>query len=338
MQADERRLKVLQAIVEDYVRTREPVGSKAVTERHNLDVSPATIRNDMAALEDIGLIHQPHTSAGRVPTEHGYRAFVDSISALKPLSAPEKRAIETLLDGATDFDDVLYKAGRLLAQLTNQVAVIQYPTRSTGALRHVEIIPASDTILLIIMITDSGVVEQRRVDVGMEVSVERALELSAMFNRTCTGFAGRELGRAVVDAVVNMRPEDRALGASIAAVLKEARLTTEEKIFTAGTANLARTNMDFQRSISPVLDALEEQVVLLRLFAEMTEELTISIGSENNDEGLSEASIVTSSYAGPARLGVVGPTRMDYPGTMVAVRAVARYVSRIIGTEPDRDI
>src|SRR4051795_579774 len=128
--SDERRLAVLRAIVEDYVQTREPVGSKALVERHQLGVSSATIRNDMAVLEDEGLIAQPHTSAGRVPTDAGYRVFVDKITELKPLSGAERRAIQSFLEEAADLDDVLYRAVRTLAQLTRHVAVVQYPSLS----------------------------------------------------------------------------------------------------------------------------------------------------------------------------------------------------------------
>ncbi|WP_211100080.1 DeoR family transcriptional regulator, partial [Acuticoccus kandeliae] len=119
---------MLRAIVADYVSTQEPVGSKAIVDRHNLGVSSATVRNDMAVLEEDGLIAQPHTSAGRIPTDKGYRQFVDRISQVKPLSSAEKRAVQTFLDGAVDLDDVLRRSVRLLAQLTRQVAVVQYPT------------------------------------------------------------------------------------------------------------------------------------------------------------------------------------------------------------------
>ena len=125
MQADQRRLDVLRAIVEDFVRTREPIGSKLIAERHQLGVSPATIRNDMAALEEEGLIAQPHTSAGRVPTDLGYRVFVDKLSNVKPLTTAERNAIKAFLGSAVDVNDVVHRAGRLLAQLTGQVAVVQ---------------------------------------------------------------------------------------------------------------------------------------------------------------------------------------------------------------------
>ena len=139
---DERKLSVLRAIVEDYVTTREPVGSKALAERHALGVSPATIRNDMALLEDEGYITQPHTSAGRVPTDTGYRLFVDRLATVKPLSAAERRAINTFLEGALDLDDIVLRTVRLLAQVTGQVAVVQYPSLTRSQVRHVEIVAA----------------------------------------------------------------------------------------------------------------------------------------------------------------------------------------------------
>ena len=134
---------MLRAIVEDFIATNEPVGSKTLVERHNLGVSSATIRNDMAALEEDGLIHQPHTSAGRVPTDAGYRMFVDRLGEIKPLSGAEKRAISAFLDGAVDLDDVLHRAVRALAQLTRNVAVVQYPTLSRSRVRHLELVMIS---------------------------------------------------------------------------------------------------------------------------------------------------------------------------------------------------
>src|SRR5262249_23259542 len=136
---DERKLAVLRAIVEDYVSTTEPVGSKSLVDRHGLDVSPATIRNDMAVLEEQGDIAQPHTSAGRIPTDKGYRLFVDRLSSIKPMSAAERRAIETFLAGAYSLDDIVTRTVRLLAQLTRQVAVVQYPSLSRSAGRHIEL-------------------------------------------------------------------------------------------------------------------------------------------------------------------------------------------------------
>jgi heat-inducible transcriptional repressor len=184
---EDRKLDVLRAIVEDYVSTQEPVGSKALVERHNLGVSPATIRNDMAALEDEGYIAQPHTSAGRIPTDKGYRLFVDRLSTVKPLSTAERRAIQSFLDGALDLDDIVTRTVRLLAQLTHQVAVVQYPSLSRSSVRHVELVPLTSTRLLVVLITTTGRVEQRVVETVTEVPDDLLFELRAQLNAATVG-------------------------------------------------------------------------------------------------------------------------------------------------------
>ena len=136
----QRRLEILRAIVDEYVATQEPVGSKSIADKSSLGLSPATISNEMAVLEDEGLITHPHTSAGRVPTDLGYRVFVDKLETVKPLSSAERRAIETFLEGALDLDDVVMRTVRLLADVTKQVAVVQYPSMIKSRVRHVELV------------------------------------------------------------------------------------------------------------------------------------------------------------------------------------------------------
>ena len=136
--------------------TQEPVGSKSIADRAGLGISPATIRNEMAVLEEEGLITHPHTSAGRIPTDLGYRVFVDKLATIKPLSSAERRAIETFLEGALDLDDVVMRTVRLLADVTKQVAVVQYPSIVKSSVRHVELVLLTPTRLMIIFITDAG--------------------------------------------------------------------------------------------------------------------------------------------------------------------------------------
>jgi heat-inducible transcriptional repressor len=336
---EDRRLSVLRAIVEDYVSTREPVGSKMLAQRHNLGVSPATVRNDMAVLEEEGFIAQPHTSAGRVPTDKGYRAFVDRLSAVKPLSPAERRAISVLLAGAVDLDDVLERTVRALAHLTRQVAVVQYPSLSRSTVRHVELVPLGSGRMLVVLITDTGRVEQRTVDVDPVLPDDVVGELRARLNAVAHGRRLSAVGPLLDTMPESFRPEDRPLVRSVTAALEDSLASErEDRMVLAGTANLARSGTDFPSSISPVLEAIEEQVVLLRLISDMADDpasgVSVRIGRENLHEGLLDASVVTSGYGSGgevvARLGVLGPTRMDYPTTMAAVRAVARYVSRII--------
>ncbi len=234
----DRRLEILRAIVDEYVQTQEPVGSKAIADKRSLGISPATIRNEMAVLEEEGLITQPHTSAGRIPTDRGYRLFVDKIATVKPLSTAERRAIETFLEGALDLDDVVKRSAKLLADITKQVAVVKYPQ------------------------------------------------------------FGESHGR--------------------------------EMMAISGTANLARSGEDLGAALSPILEALEEQVVLLRLLSDAHPTVHVTIGSEQSDANLQSTSLVTVGYGTEGSLGILGPTRMDYAGSMAAVSAVARYVSRYI--------
>ena len=332
---EERRLAVLRAIVEDYVATEAPVGSKGLVERHGLGVSPATIRNDMAALEEEGFITQPHTSAGRVPTDKGYRLFVDRLSTLKPMSAAEKRAIATILDGAVDLDDVVQRSVRLLAQLTRQVAVVQYPTLSRSTVRHVELVALSDTRLLVVLILSTGRVEQRLVEVDTPLVEDQLAELRSRVNRAATGEIIADASTALRDCV---GPEDTGALPAIVESLVEAMSDhrSTERLAVGGAANLARYGDSFDSAVRPLLEALEEHVVLLKLLGEagVADTVTVRIGHEGPYQELSSTSVVATGY-GPrdeaiARLGIVGPTRMDYPGTMASVRAVARYVSRIL--------
>jgi heat-inducible transcriptional repressor len=332
----ERRLQVLRAIVQDYVGTEEPVGSKALTERHKLGVSPATIRNDMAALEEEGYIAQPHTSAGRIPTDKGYRLFVDKLAGVKPMSAPERRAIQNYLEGAVDLDDVVARTVRLLAQLTRQVAIVQYPSLTRSTVRHVELLSLSPTRLMLVLITDTGRVEQRNIDCPAPFGENALADLRSRLNSRVAGRRFREVPGLVEDLPETFEAEDRGTVSAVLSTLLETLVEeNEERLMIGGTANLTRFVHDFPLTIRPVLEALEEQVVLLKLLGETTDpSMTVRIGHENAYEGLNSTSVVSVGYGSGgeavAKLGVVGPTRMDYPGTMGAVRAVARYVGQIL--------
>jgi heat-inducible transcriptional repressor len=335
--SDERRFQVLRAIVADYVANQEPVGSKAIVDRHNLGVSSATVRNDMVALEEDGYITQPHTSAGRIPTDKGYRLFVDRLSEVKPLSGAERRAITSFLDGAIDLDDVLRRSVRLLAQLTRQVAVVQYPTMSGGTVRHVEVVPITPARLMLVVISDAGRVDQRTVDLGDVITEENVTRMRDSLN---AALAGRRMNDAAARAaeLPDQAPgELRDAFTRVCTVLVEHLVDhPEERLVLGGTANLTRNVADFPGSLRQVLEALEEQVVVLKLLAAARNPgaITVRIGEENEDEQMRSTSVVSIAYGREDMLlggmGVVGPTRMDYPGTIAAVRAVANYVGHIL--------
>lgn len=340
--SEERRLQVLRAIVQDYVDTSEPVGSKALLDRHHLGVSAATIRNDMAALEEEGLIAAPHTSAGRVPTDAGYRLFVDKLAAIKPMSPAERRAIGQFLDGAIDLDDVVDRTVRLLSTLTRQVAIVQYPSLTRSSVRHVELVPVTADRLLVVLITTTGRVEQRIVASPVDLTPPHGETLLARVRAevgtVATGASLAEAAQGLATLPQRLADPDEAMLTSvIAAALTDALVEErEERVVIAGTSHLARHGGEFTTSLGPVLEALEEHVVLLKLLGTASEQgsLAVHIGHENPHAGLHSTSMVAAGYGSGsdlvAGLGVVGPTRMDYPTTMAAVRAVATYVSRIL--------
>ena len=339
--SEDRRLRVLRAIVQDYVQTSEPVGSKTLLERHHLGVSAATVRNDMAALEEEGLIAAPHTSAGRIPTDAGYRLFVDRLSAVKPMSSAEQRAIGQFLQGAVDLDDVVDRTVRLLASLTRQVAVVQYPSLSRSSVRHVELVPIGGRRLLVVLITTTGRVEQRIIEVAGDLLSDDGERLLASarteLNRATSGRTLAEASSELASVPDGLDSALRDLVLAISTALQDSLVEErEERVVLAGTANLARVGPDFATNLGPVHEALEEHVVLLKLLGTIAEQgdVAVRIGHENPYAGLQATSMVSTGYgAGTdlvAGLGVVGPTRMDYPTTMAAVRAVATYVSRIL--------
>jgi heat-inducible transcriptional repressor len=337
MSAEDRRFEVLRAIVADYVATHEPVGSKNLVERHQLGVSSATIRNDMAVLEEDGYIAQPHTSAGRVPTDKGYRLFVDRLAEVKPLSQPERHAIQHFLAESVDLDDVLRRSVRLLSQLTRQVAVVQYPTLTRAVVRHIEVVSLAAHRLLVVVITDSGRVEQRIVDLDGDTTEESVALLRIKLAESVTGRRMADAAAAVGQLPAQVSARSSPLFSAVASVLMRALVEhPEERLLLSGTSNLSGAWVDQPATLRGVLEALDEQVTLLKLLALATaDSVTVRIGGENDDANLAASALVTAGYGSRSMvmggLAVVGPTRMDYPGTMSAVRAVARYVGELLG-------
>ena len=336
---EQRRIEVLRAIVADYIATKEPIGSKTLVERHNLDVSSATVRNDMAVLEAEGYIAQPHTSSGRIPTDKGYRQFVDHIAEVKPLSPAERKAIVEFLENGVDLDDVLRRGVRLLAQLTRQVAMVQYPIVSASTVRHLEVVALNPARLLLVVITDSGRVDQRLVELGDVVDDEDLAALRGMLGKAMDGMRLSEASAAVAELPEHAPPRLRDVLVRVSTVLVETLVEhPEERLVLGGTANLTRNENDFNfpGSLRSVLEALEEQVVVLKLLAATGNpgNVTVQIGEETQVEQMRGTSVVSTGYGVPGTvlggMGVLGPTRMDYPGTIASVAAVARYIGEVL--------
>lgn len=333
----ERSLEVLRAIVQDFIYSSQPVGSKSLLDRHPLGVSAATIRNDMALLEEEELIVAPHTSSGRIPTEKGYRLFVDKLSDLKPLTSAEKSAIEEFLSGASDLDEIVERTSRQLAQLTNSLAMVQYPSLGKSRVRHIELIPMPVGRILLMLITDSGRIQQHQIEVsGLDDSTVQ--ELRGRLNGMLVGTALTEVRMKLDGIALEFAPQRREpIEIVLSALYSLVDANRQERLMISGAANLVKQEQDFSGELSSVLEAIEEQVVLLKLLDELHNDqhgVGLRIGSEIGNESLKSASIMVTGYENHgteiAKLGVLGPTRMDYSGNIASVRAVARYLSKIL--------
>ena len=368
-----RRMLVLRAVVEDYIRSQEPVGSSSLTKAHDLGVSSATIRNDMAALEDEGYLIQPHTSAGRIPTEKGYRYFVDRLATVMPLSQAQRNGIATFLSGSVSLQDTLQRAARLLSQITGQIAVVTSPSLSKATLRHVEIVPVGVATLLAVIITDTGRVAQHTIPVLQMPSAADLARWCELVNRQCESLSFAKAAEQVRSLpVMGVTEPLAALSESLASVFEH--MADDERaneLYMAGASNMAHRHA--AADLAPLFDALEEQVVIMRLMSTVGEEserdgVGVAIGSETHTPGLMNVSVVTSGYGRSqsdditdqqdrndhtdtsvdksgstdstpvAFVGSIGPTHMDYEATIAAVRAVARYLTASLAHTGVQDV
>ena len=335
-----RRREVLSAIVSDFIASQEPVGSKALLERHQLGVSSATIRNDMAVLEDVGLITQPHSSSGRVPTQAGYRHFVDTLHDVKPLSKPERQAILHFLENGVDLEDVLRRSERLLAQLTKQAAVVAMPNLKVSRVKHCEVVALSPVRLLLVLITDAGRVDQRNVELDQIIEPDDVVRLCDLLNKALEGRtldeASVELAQLTEHAPLDLRGHVLNCATTLIETLVE---HPADRLIIAGASNLMRVARDFPQRLPGIIEALEEQVVVLKLLSKVPDlgNVSVVIGDEHEEDRLRSSSVVATAYgtdgAALGGMGVVGPTFMDYSGTISKVSAVARYVSDIVAGE-----
>jgi heat-inducible transcriptional repressor len=339
---DDRKARLLRAVVHEFIQTAEPVGSKALAERYTLGISSATIRNELATLEEQGFLSHPHTSAGRVPTDQGYRYYVDSLSGVGELAHAQQEAVMRYLEGAAGLEETLQRTSLLLASLTHYTAMVAPPALDRSRVRHVELIRLGSRVVMLVLIADTGRVEQRLVETDEEVEVEDLEDLRRRINEK---LAGERLNRAelVLSSMEESVPaESRWLFMVLAEVIGQmVSDRTTDRVWLGGQAHLSVPGaFEELETIHRVYQLLEQQVLVLRLLQAsfrpggvISGAISVVIGSENTMEGMQACSVVTSTYpAGDTigSIGVLGPTRMDYLRTMAAVQAVASYLGDVL--------
>lgn len=336
---DERRAAILRAIVQGYIRDGEPVGSKRLVEEYNLGVSPATVRSDMVALEEAGMITHPHTSAGRIPTDAGYRYFVDTLTGQQPLSPEQVAALEGLLLGSPDLEELLRRTTSVLSRLTRFAALVVAPQLDRSRLRHIELVQLAPNSVMVVFIVDTGRVEKRMLDLDSPVAEHEVQRVRHAVNEAAGNLRLAQAPDVVAGVAAGAPPELRPLIEAVAAALHKGLASALEggQVFVGGTANMAGSGY-FERleQVKSVFETLEEQVVVLQVLRETLADSdpAVRIGTELPLVELAACSVVAARYeAGGSRgsVGVLGPTRMDYPQTLAAVQAVASSLEKALG-------
>ena len=336
MGVDERRGAVLRAIVEEHIQTAAPVSSQAVARASGLSVSSATVRNDMTALERDGYVSQPHTSAGRVPTDRGYRYFVDRFadpSAIEGLGINHQRAVSEFFGGTHNaLEELLHETSGLLARITQHAAVVVGPPPESARVRRVDLVPLQQGQVLAIAVLSNGAVERELLAVETDLSIESILAaervLASLLSDSTlhSPLTPSPTGDAAIDMLVNA-----------AHTALHRRAEHADPLSVGGASRIAQEQDAFSttRTAATLIELLEQQVVVVSLVRDLLESgVTVSIGAEHSVDELRDCSLVLAPYRIEGEVagtvGVLGPTRMDYQHALAAVATVSQQLGSLL--------
>lgn len=335
---DERKKKILQAVVRGFILTGKPVGSSSVAELTGLRLSSATIRNEMAMLEDLGLLAQPHTSAGRVPTDLAYRLYVDMLMRHSTPSERDAEAIEKLFNARTrEIEDLFQEASVLLSRLTHTTAMVFAPFSAAHSVHHVDLVRLNAWQVMVIVITSEGQVGRRLLGLQREVSSDTVARVASFLDRTLGGLELELIDAGAIARKARFGEAGRALLVATVEAVRDYLGSIEERVYIGGTANIVR-EMDIEGSewAQVLLEAMEKQYFILDLLKELLRErrLTVRIGEENRLRELQRCAFIGKSYPVGSgllgSLGVVGPTYLDYDRTIGMVELMAENLGRTL--------
>ncbi|MEW6189176.1 MAG: heat-inducible transcriptional repressor HrcA [Actinomycetota bacterium] len=346
-----RKKLILYAVVHNYILTAEPVSSRRLVEQYQLGVSPATVRNELAELEEMGYLWQPHTSAGRIPTDRGYRYYVDSLMGSEGLSPAEKRSIHLFYTRLSkEMEDLMRETSQLLSKLTNYVAVVFGPALRESSLKHLDLISLCPHSVLMVLITDTGCVAKRVLEMDRSINQGKLSRVERVLNRKLASLNLYEISQKRRE-FGDILPQQSGLVQGIIDKILDCLMQEEkERIYLGGTANILRQpEFESLERIQSLLKTLERGYILLQLLGEALEacppspssgsdrrasKVIVRIGSENEAVEMQDYSLVATSYHAGGQtlgtLGILGPTRMNYPRAISAVGCIARNLSRVL--------
>ncbi|OPY56381.1 MAG: Heat-inducible transcription repressor HrcA [Pelotomaculum sp. PtaU1.Bin035] len=336
---DDRKQKVLLAIVHDYIDTAEPVGSRTIAKKYRLGVSPATIRNEMADLEEQGFIEQPYTSAGRIPSERGYRYYVDYLMRKQELSREEEELIRREYEAKVrDIGQVIHKTGQLLSKLTHYTAMVLTPRVGISRFKHIQIVFMQQSQAMVIAVMDNGAVQHRMIEVPESITSLDMETISRVLNAKLQGLTMRSIKLTLIKEIyLELARHEHILDMVMELFQDSLSLETEDKIYLGGVFNmLNQPEFHNVEKIKTLLSIMEQEKLLCDLLAggDRTEGVTVRIGGEIDQWDIKECSMITAPYSVCGRkmgsIGVLGPTRMEYAKVVSVVDYMTKYLSQTL--------
>lgn len=335
-----RELRVLQNLVMHYIQTADPVGSRVIANRYRMGLSPATIRNTMQDLEELGLVRQPHTSAGRIPTDSGYRVFVDLLLRPEPLTEAEQKKIKNLIAGTNrGLDALLTQTSKILGEISSQLGISISPRFEEGVLTRIDLIPVSEGRLLVIVAVKSGLAQTILMEVESDIDVDELRQMESLLNERLTGLSLGHIRKTVNERLADTSCSPRLLKLFLDTDSEIWNDQGEEKLHFTGVDKLFSQPEFAERSrLAELVRVLEEQSGLIETIKTKSigEGIVITIGRENQMTEMQSCSIVASKYqAGKVTgtIGIIGPTRMPYSKLVSIVEYTARSLTEALSDE-----
>ena len=338
---NDREKIILRSIIQQFILTASPVGSRNITKRFNIGVSPATVRNIMSDLEDSGFINHPHTSAGRVPTDKGYRYYVDSLMNIKQLNNNEREIIDKNLETlSNETDEILKLASRLLSKITKQIACVTYPKLDNGILTKLQLVFLSSTRLLVVVSIKSGLVKTMTLEFQSEIEQTRLKNVERLLNERLNGLTFKEIRKSFKERFTDIssdeKPIIRLFIDSVDKIFKDPK--TEDKLLITGATNvLKHPEFGDPDKFQGIVELIEDKDIIIHILDKKSldgkNDIMISIGRENENEKLNEYSLITKEYTfgeTSGTVGIIGPKRMEYSKVAAIVSYLGDTLTEIL--------
>lgn len=342
---DERKLRILQTIIDDYILTAAPVGSRTISKRTDIGLSSATIRNEMSDLEEMGYLEQPHTSAGRIPSEKAYRLYVDTLMNHSGLTDAEVRRIRGHFDSRIqEAEEVISQTARVLSEITDYTSMVMAPQMRKVVVKHIQLVPISEGRALAVIVTDAGIVRDAFIQVPPQTGADELERYSRMITQSVANHTITEATDILRRDIFAHMSDRREFFSSIAdAITHGIEKTAQRSIALGGTTNILKypeySDMNKARNVLAVLETKE---MLYKMLSRSTlMEFTVTIGSENEIEDLLGASVVTATYkigGSPiGSFGIIGPTRMNYSKVLSVLACMGSSLSEVFSNLAEED-